>query len=156
MMEELLRTLTGLTGPTGQEDAVLDWLAEGWEGRGEVGRSPVGNLTLRIAGPGPRVVLAAHADELSMIVRSVTPDGFLRVVPGERDQFAAPYFLGHPVRILNRANADLSTGAGVTDLVLGGLHGNDAARRLYERRGYAPTWLYLSKLEGRGRPAPEA
>jgi ribosomal protein S18 acetylase RimI-like enzyme len=47
---------------------------------------------------------------------------------------------------LERALAD----DGVTDLVLGVLPGNDAARRLYERRGYRPTWLYLSRLSGRG------
>ena len=105
MMEELLRTLTELPGPTGGEDAVLAWLEGEWRERGEVRRSPVGNLTLRIPGPGPRVVLAAHADELSMIVRSVTADGFLRVVPGERDQFGAPYFLGATVRVLGDGGA---------------------------------------------------
>ena len=47
---------------------------------------------------------------------------------------------------LERALAD----DGVTDLVLGVLPGNDAARRLYERRGYRPTWLYLSRLGGPG------
>lgn len=47
---------------------------------------------------------------------------------------------------LERALAD----DGVTDLVLGVLPGNDAARRLYERRGYRPTFLYLSRLAGRG------
>ena len=35
---------------------------------------------------------------------------------------------------------------GVTDLVLGLLPGNDSAARLYERRGYRPTWLYLSRF----------
>jgi len=41
---------------------------------------------------------------------------------------------------------------GVHDLVLGALPGNAAAIRLYERRGYRPTWLYLSRLEAnRGR-----
>jgi ribosomal protein S18 acetylase RimI-like enzyme len=39
---------------------------------------------------------------------------------------------------------------GVEDLILGVLPGNDSARRLYERRGYRPTWMYLSKLAGRG------
>jgi len=38
---------------------------------------------------------------------------------------------------------------GVRDLVLGVLPGNTDAIRLYERRGYRPTWLYLSKFEGR-------
>lgn len=102
-MEELLRTLTGLAGPTGEEEAVLAWLEAEWAGRGALSRSRVGNLTLRIPGDGPRVVIAAHADELSFIVRSVTADGFLRVLPGERDQFAAPYFLGAPVRVLGAA-----------------------------------------------------
>jgi ribosomal protein S18 acetylase RimI-like enzyme len=46
---------------------------------------------------------------------------------------------------------------GVEDLILGVLPGNDAARRLYERRGYRPTWLYLSKLAGRSQsPGPAA
>ncbi|WP_420126680.1 M42 family metallopeptidase [Longimicrobium sp.] len=99
-MEELLRTLCELPGPTGQEEAVTDWVAEQWEGRGEVTRTPVGNLFLHIPGPGPRVLLAAHADELSMIVRSITPEGFLRVLPGERDVFSFPYFMGQRFRIL--------------------------------------------------------
>jgi ribosomal protein S18 acetylase RimI-like enzyme len=38
---------------------------------------------------------------------------------------------------------------GVHDLVLGVLPGNTAARRLYERRGYRPAWLYLSRWTGR-------
>ncbi|MDO3636985.1 GNAT family N-acetyltransferase [Mycolicibacterium arseniciresistens] len=38
---------------------------------------------------------------------------------------------------------------GVKDIVLGVLSGNTDAIRLYERRGYRPTWLYLSKFEGR-------
>lgn len=99
-MEELIRTLSLLPGPTGQEDAVLEWVAREWRARGEVTQSPVGNLFLHIPGPGPRVLLAAHADELSLIVRSITPDGFLRVLPGERDVFSFPYFVGAPVRVL--------------------------------------------------------
>lgn len=99
-MEELLRTLCELPGPTGQEEAVTDWVAGQWEGRGKVTRTPVGNLFLHIPGPGPRVLLAAHADELSMIVRSVTPEGFLRVLPGERDAFSFPYFVGQRFRIM--------------------------------------------------------
>ena len=99
-MEELLRTLCDLSGPTGQEEAVTEWVAGQWHGRGTVTRTAVGNLFLHIPGPGPRVLLAAHADELSLIVRSVTPEGFLRVLPGERDSFSFPYFLGHRFRVL--------------------------------------------------------
>lgn len=38
---------------------------------------------------------------------------------------------------------------GVDDLILGALPGNTDAIRLYERRGYRPTWLYLSRFSGR-------
>lgn len=41
---------------------------------------------------------------------------------------------------------------GVADVVVGVLAGNDAAIRLYERSGYRPTWLYLSRFAGR-RPS---
>ena len=99
-MEALLRTLTSLAGPTGEEDEVLAWVRREWEPLGEVTQTPVGNLFLHLPGPGKRVLLAAHADELSLIVRSVTADGFLRVLPGERDQFSFPYFVGAPLRVL--------------------------------------------------------
>ncbi|MDB4948164.1 MAG: putative aminopeptidase from family [Gemmatimonadetes bacterium] len=105
MTEEILRTLCELPGPTGQEDAVLDWVENEWAGRGEVSRTRVGNLLLHLPGPGPRVLIAAHADELSLIVRSVTPDGFLRVLPGERDTFTLPYFPGSPLRVLAEGGA---------------------------------------------------
>ena len=38
---------------------------------------------------------------------------------------------------------------GVEDLILGALAGNRDAIRLYERQGYQPTWLYLSRFQGR-------
>jgi len=40
---------------------------------------------------------------------------------------------------------------GVDDVILGALSGNADALRLYQRRGYQPTWLYLSKFAGRPR-----
>ena len=41
---------------------------------------------------------------------------------------------------------------GAEDFILGALAGNADAIRLYERHGYRPTWLYLSRLAGRGDP----
>lgn len=104
-MEALLIALTSLAGPTGQEDEVLAWVRREWEPLGEVTQTPVGNLFLHLPGPGKRVLLAAHADELSLIVRSVDADGFLRVLPGERDQFAFPWFVGSPLRVLAEGGA---------------------------------------------------
>jgi GNAT superfamily N-acetyltransferase len=39
---------------------------------------------------------------------------------------------------------------GVSDAIIGLLAGNDGALRLYERRGFRPTWLYMSRFDGRG------
>lgn len=52
--------------------------------------------------------------------------------------------------LLERLEAHLRD-LGVEDMILGALAGNADAVRLYERRGYRPTWLYLSKLAGRDR-----
>jgi ribosomal protein S18 acetylase RimI-like enzyme len=41
-------------------------------------------------------------------------------------------------------------GHGVEDFILGALPGNTDAIRLYERKGYRPTWVYLSRFKGRG------
>ena len=51
-------------------------------------------------------------------------------------------------RLLDGLTREL-TAAGVEDLVLGVLPGNTAAIRLYERHGYRPTWMYLSRFAGR-------
>jgi ribosomal protein S18 acetylase RimI-like enzyme len=50
--------------------------------------------------------------------------------------------------MLDRLEAHLRA-RGARDLILGVLPGNDDALRLYERRGYRPTWLYLSQFDGR-------
>ena len=50
-------------------------------------------------------------------------------------------------RLLDALEAHLRE-AGARDIIIGALPGNPAVR-LYERRGYKPTWLYLSKFDGR-------
>jgi ribosomal protein S18 acetylase RimI-like enzyme len=57
---------------------------------------------------------------------------------------------GIGTRLLDALETALAD-AGIEDLVLGALPGNAAAVRLYERRGYQPTWLYLSRFAGRRR-----
>jgi ribosomal protein S18 acetylase RimI-like enzyme len=42
--------------------------------------------------------------------------------------------------------------AGVVDLVIGVLPGHAPAIRLYERRGFLPTWSYLSRFPRRLDP----
>jgi ribosomal protein S18 acetylase RimI-like enzyme len=50
--------------------------------------------------------------------------------------------------LLDRLEQHLK-GMGIDDMILGALPGNTDAIRLYERRGYQPTWLYLSRFDGR-------
>jgi ribosomal protein S18 acetylase RimI-like enzyme len=38
---------------------------------------------------------------------------------------------------------------GVSDFMVGALAGNEDALRLYRRRGFRPTWLYLARFDGR-------
>jgi ribosomal protein S18 acetylase RimI-like enzyme len=38
---------------------------------------------------------------------------------------------------------------GIQDVIVGALAGNEDALRLYRRRGFRPTWLYLSRFHGR-------
>ncbi len=70
---------------------------------------------------------------------------------GEIESLAVlPEYRGRGVgtRLLDALEHELDND-GVRDLVLGVLPGNAAAIRLYERRGYRPTWMYLSRLAGR-------
>lgn len=64
----------------------------------------------------------------------------------------APEYRGSGLgsELLERLEAHLHD-VGVDDVILGALAGNTDAIRLYERRGYRPTWLYLSKFAGRER-----
>ena len=50
--------------------------------------------------------------------------------------------------LLDEIDAEIAT-LGVHDMIIGALAGNAAALRLYERRGFRPTWLYLSRFAGR-------
>jgi ribosomal protein S18 acetylase RimI-like enzyme len=61
-----------------------------------------------------------------------------------------PEHRGHGLgsRLLDQLHEELRR-QGADDVILGALAGNDEAIRLYRRHGYRPTWLYLSRLQGR-------
>jgi ribosomal protein S18 acetylase RimI-like enzyme len=50
--------------------------------------------------------------------------------------------------LLDRIDAELAA-AGVADVVVGAFATNTDALALYERRGFRPTWNYLSRFAGR-------
>ncbi len=77
---ELIRTATELPGPVGHEDAVQDWLHDRWTAAGfDVRRTRVGNLMAKVGGSGPKLLLFGHADELCLVVKSITDDGFIHL-----------------------------------------------------------------------------
>lgn len=106
-MFPLIKTLTELSGPVGQEGAVLNAIETLWRDQGaEVSRSAVGNLVARVGGTGPKVLLVAHADELCYLVRSIHPDGYLYLANGQGWQrtatFREAFTIGQRVRVLAR------------------------------------------------------
>jgi endoglucanase len=79
---ELVKELSELPGPTGHEDAIQDWLVARWGSFSrEVRRTRVDNVLAYVGGTGPRLALVAHADELSLLVKSVSDEGFLHLWP---------------------------------------------------------------------------
>lgn len=107
-MFDLIKELTELDGPVGQEHAVLDHVAALWEAAGaHVERTRIGNLLARAGGQGPKLLLAAHADELCYLVRSVDDDGFIWLANGQgwerATSFRNGFTIGQRVRVLARS-----------------------------------------------------
>jgi ribosomal protein S18 acetylase RimI-like enzyme len=50
--------------------------------------------------------------------------------------------------LLDRADEELAA-AGIADVLIGAVVTNTDAIRLYERRGFRPAWLYMTRLAGR-------
>ncbi|MEZ4658713.1 MAG: M20/M25/M40 family metallo-hydrolase [Caldilineaceae bacterium] len=107
-MFNLIKELTELVGPVGQEEIVLNHMEQLWRAEGApVERTKVGNLLARVGGSGPKVLLAAHADELCYLVRAIDPQGFLWLANGQGWQRAYglrnSFTIGQRVKILARS-----------------------------------------------------
>jgi tetrahedral aminopeptidase len=121
----LVKELTELPGPTGHEDAVQDWLAQRWSVFAtEVRRTRVNNILARLGGSGPRLVLVGHADEICLMVKSVTDDGFLHVWPYYSDQLGKPprWFtpLNQPALVISSSGSVPGVFATASGHVVGG------------------------------------
>ena len=81
---DLLARLCECHGPSGREDGVAAIVGDELAAAGaEVGRDALGNLFGRrdASGPdGPRLMLAAHMDEISLMVNHIDDRGFLRFI----------------------------------------------------------------------------
>ncbi len=78
---EIMR-LAGLHGPSGREQAVVAAIEERLRAMGHATRTDrMGNVFADCGGPAtaPLVLLDAHVDEIGCLVRSIEPEGYLRL-----------------------------------------------------------------------------
>lgn len=78
--EALLAELTEADGVAGYEGEVSAVIRKHFDRAGTVSRDGMGSLICELPGksPSPRVMLAAHMDEIGFMIRAVTPEGFLK------------------------------------------------------------------------------
>ncbi len=77
---DLLERLTGVPGVPGREEQVADLIRSSMPSKTCIcSLDNLGNLIAHIPGKGKRVMLAAHMDEVGLIVQRILPNGFLKV-----------------------------------------------------------------------------
>lgn len=75
---DLLKSLTSAVGVSGKENNVCSLLCSILKEYGEVNVDAMNNVTCTF-GEGKHFLLDAHIDEIGMIVKAVTDDGFIKV-----------------------------------------------------------------------------
>jgi tetrahedral aminopeptidase len=104
LVEKLIE-LMELPAPTGQEEIVLAWCRERWRALGaQVESTPIGNVIAHISGPGPKLLLQGHADEIGFVVKSIDARGFVWLTDGQAGSktFHTRYPVGQPALIVGR------------------------------------------------------
>lgn len=81
-MLDTMETLCCLSGVSGGEDEVRDYILErAMSFADEIRTDPMGNVMIfkkGAASPNKRIMLAAHMDEVGLIITDITDDGYLR------------------------------------------------------------------------------
>jgi putative aminopeptidase FrvX len=81
LTEQLLRELTEAHGIPGYEAEVRALVRKHLQPLGTIDHDRIGSLVCRNGTSGPRVMLAAHLDEIGFMVSHITDDGFLKFLP---------------------------------------------------------------------------
>ena len=80
-MLEMIKELCTLSGISGKENAVRDYIIEKIKDYAEYSVDPLGNLIVFKKGKNPaknKVMLDAHMDEVGMIITAITSEGYLK------------------------------------------------------------------------------
>jgi putative aminopeptidase FrvX len=98
--EKRLKELTEAHGVPGAEYGIRKVMAGHLEKLGTISSDKMGSLICEMDGKGPRILLMAHMDEIGLMVRHITKDGFIRFfqLGGWWDQV----LLGHRVIVKTR------------------------------------------------------
>lgn len=103
-LAELLSTLCAVPAPSGREGPVRRLLLDRWRGRvADLSVDPVGNVLARVTSGGPKLLVHAHMDEISYVVRSITDDGFLLLETGQGRRREGPelrHMIGRDVTVV--------------------------------------------------------
>ena len=76
---ELLKKLVNLYGPSGNENLIREYITKEIENYvDEIEIDDLGNLIVRKKGNGKRIMVAAHMDQIGLMVTNIDDDGFLR------------------------------------------------------------------------------
>jgi len=81
--QELLKELTEVNGIPGYEEAVRKIVRKHLEPLGELSQDKIGSVICKVQGSQekPRVMLAGHMDEIGLMVKHITKEGFLKFLP---------------------------------------------------------------------------
>lgn len=80
-MLEMIKELCALSGISGRENAVRDYIIEKIKDYAEYSIDPLGNLIVFKKGKNPaknKVMLDAHMDEVGLIITAITSEGYLK------------------------------------------------------------------------------
>lgn len=78
----MLGQLTQLFGPSGSEELVAEFISTQVRPYcDELTTDPLGNLIVRRHGTGKRIMIAAHMDEIGLMITYIDKKGFLRFTP---------------------------------------------------------------------------
>jgi endoglucanase len=122
--KQLIKTLVESWGPSGYEHQVRAIIADLVKDLAdEIRTDPSGNLICRMGSGGAKVMIAAHMDEIGLIISHIDRDGFARFAP--IGGLFTPTLHGNRVRFENGVIGNIATEGGFIPALDRGLKLNE-------------------------------
>ena len=104
MFFDLIKEYTEIPGPVGHEELVAARMVNDWTPLCErVWQNKIGNVFAKVGGSGPKLLITAHLDEINLLVKSITEEGFCWLTHGTGgcEPSVAPNttYIGQPVLV---------------------------------------------------------